>query len=488
MMLRLAFRLSAVAAAALLITACGRPASADVLFYELPGTNLQIVLQGTAGINPGGGAITFQHAKFGKIYFSTGDSRIQKVPTLHSQFSRVLGRSGKDADKCMEAAYWALRRGMLPQFYEAVERALAANPQHPRAVLIKKLKAQMDTPIGDSSAQVEEMRKLVKRRDMKVQQSKHFILMHDTPDKPVSGKKTRADERLELLETVYESFLLRFYAYGVELEIPRERLKVLLFNEHSQYRIFADRLSPSLSSASGFWSSGNNTAVFFDHGTNEEFKQLKEIADSLQKTKAELLRDRGPATAEIRRLADTLSLLVEIEREDSDIEVVSHEITHQMAGNTGLLPRHVQVPRWVHEGLATYFETPNGATWGGVGAVNNSRLKLYRVLAPDREHSNVDFIVGDQIFDFAASHGAVVHGYSQAWGLTHFLMEKHFDQFLSFYRLLGEMPPDLPLSPDNLNQIFDKAFAGTSRSEIDAEWHAYMDTLKTDIELILEND
>jgi hypothetical protein len=148
----------------------------------------------------------------------------------------------------------------------------------------------------------------------------------------------------------------------------------------------------------------------------------------------------------------------------------------------------VQVPRWVHEGLATYFETPNGATWGGVGAVNNSRLKLYRVLAPDREHSNVDFIVGDQIFDFAASHGAVVHGYSQAWGLTHFLMEKHFDQFLSFYRLLGEMPPDLPLSPDNLNQIFDKAFAGTSRSEIDAEWHAYMDTLKTDIELILEND
>ena len=75
--------------------------------------------------------------------------------------------------------------------------------------------------------------------------------------------------------------------------------------------------------------------------------------------------------------------MIDLERENSDIEVVSHETTHQMAGNTGLLPRHVQVPRWVHEGLATYFETPNGASWGAIGAVNDSRLKLYRVLASD---------------------------------------------------------------------------------------------------------
>jgi hypothetical protein len=314
--------------------------------------------------------------------------------------------------------------------------------------------------------------------------------MHDTPDTPISdrNKNTRAQERIQLLETVYECFLLRFYAYGVQLEIPKERLKVVLFNDYNQYRQFALRLSPSLASASGFWSPGNNTSVFFDHGTNEEFRMLAELSKLMQQRKAEARRDRGPKAADTVRLADTLQLLVDIAREDSDIEVVSHEITHQMAGNTGLLPRHVQVPAWVHEGLATYFETPNGASWGGIGAVNSSRLELYRVLAPDREHSNIDFIVGDQIFDFAATHTGKVHGYSQAWGLTHFLMEKHFDRFMSFYRRLGEMPPDLVLSADALNQLFDEAFEGIDRRRLDTEWHAYMTRLRTDIELIMEGE
>jgi len=478
----------ALALSALLAAFAPAASRADVVFYTLPGGALQVVLQGTAGINPGG-AITFTHPKFGTIYFDSRETEVRKVPTLQSQFTKVLGRAGNDPDKLMEAAHWALRRGLLPQFYQAADKALAANPQHPRALLVKKLKGLMDAgiPESESAAQVEDMKKLLGRRDMKVKLSKHFILMHDTPDTPAKGsKKTRAEERIQLLEAVYESFLLRFYAFGVELEIPKERLKVVLFNDYDRYRAFSTRLSPSLASASGFWSPGNNTAIFFDHGTNEEFKALAKINTELQKLKADALRDRTSATADIRRLADTLALLIELERENSDIEVVSHEVTHQMAGNTGLLPRNVQVPRWVHEGLATYFETPNGASWGGIGAVNSSRLKLYRVLAPDTKHSNIDFIVGDQIFDYAASHGAVVHGYSQAWGLTHFLMEKHFDKFLAFYRRLGEMPPNLPLSQETLNEIFDECFAGHDRRDLDAQWHSYMSDLKTDIELILE--
>src|SRR6185436_1598788 len=233
---------------------------------------------------------------------------------------------------------------------------------------------------------------LVGRQDMKIKESKHFVLMHDTPDTPTYGKLTRADERARLLETVYECFLLRFYAYGVELEIPKDRLKVVLFNEYKEYRLFADRLSPELASASGFWDGERNTSVFFDHGTNDLFKALKQISDDLQQKKKDAVRQRDANAASTVRLADTIQMLIEIEREDSDIEVVSHETTHQMAGNTGLLPRHVRIPSWVHEGLATYFEESNGATWGGIGAVNEQRLNRYRALERDREHSNIGFI------------------------------------------------------------------------------------------------
>jgi hypothetical protein len=461
------------------------PARADVLFYTLPGkSGLTVTLQGATGVNPGG-TVTYTHPKFGKIHFDRESIDIHKVPTVQSQFTKQLNKAGSSADQCMAAAQFALRHGLLMQFHMAVDKALAADPKHVRALLVKNLQIKMNAELSDSSAEIADMRKLLGRSDMKVLQSKHFILMHDTPDKIIRGNKTRADERLQLLETVYECFLLRFYAYGVALEIPQRRLKVVLFNDYQQYLAFAKQLSPSLASASGFWSTDNNTAIFYDHGTNDEFKELAALAKLLQQRKAEAIRERDENTADTVRLADTLSLLVEIERENSDIEVVSHEITHQMAGNTGLLPRHVQVPAWVHEGLATYFETPNGASWGGVGAVNQSRLDWYRMLAPDRVHSSLDFIVGDQIFDFAGNHVSKVAGYGQAWALTHFLMEKHFDRFLTFYRRLGEMPPDLVLSSDAVNALFDECFKGIPRRTLDAEWRTYMAGLRTDIELIL---
>ena len=109
---------------------------------------------------------------------------------------------------------------------------------------------------------------------------------------------------------------------------------------------------------------------------------------------------------ELIRFARTLELLTQVAEEASDIEVVSHETTHQLAGSTGLLPRDVRVPQSAHEGLAAYFESPNDAAWAGIGAVNEERLGWYRALASDREHSNIDFTVSDQIFDYANSPAA----------------------------------------------------------------------------------
>ncbi|HZN34873.1 MAG TPA: DUF1570 domain-containing protein [Pirellulaceae bacterium] len=461
------------------------PASADVVFYRLPTTRGDVVmLEGATTVNPGG-TVTFSHPRFGKIHFDLASTEIRKAPTVSAQFSRVLGRAGSDAEKRMEAAQWALRHGLLAQFYSTIDKVLEANPRHPRALLVRQLKAQMDAPLADPSRQEQELRKLVPLESMKFKTSKHFLLMHDTPDTLTKGKLTRADERLQLLETVYECFLLRFYAYGVALEVPKERLKVVLFNDYQQFRQFADKQSPALASASGFWDGETNTSVFFDHGTNDEFKALKQISDELQFRKEEAVRTRAGNAANLVRTADTLKMLVEIERENCDIEVVSHETTHQMAGNTGLLPRHVRIPTWVHEGLATYFETPDGATWGGIGEVNASRLSLYRDLEWDKTHSNIGFIVGDQIFDFARTTRGTLHGYGQSWALTHFLLEKHFDKFMTFYRRLGELPPDTFLSSDVVNRLFDESL-GLDRNVLDSQWRLYMSNLKTDVELILE--
>ena len=375
-----------------------------------------------------------------------------------------------------------------------MEAILKVNPKHEAANRVIDLKKKIDTPLPDDPAIEKRIRSVVKRSNMRVAKSKHYILLHDTPEKPEKGqKKNRAEQRLELLEKVYESFLQFFYSQDIELNIPEERLMVVLFNQEKDFLDYATSVSPSLRSALGFWSRLNNVGVFYDRGSSEEYEELNEQLKAVRKraddAKKEARGSRGPggggsgttAAAELVRMAQTLELLATVEKENEDITTVSHECVHQLAGNTGLLPRHVDVPSWVHEGLATYFEAPGDATWSGIGAVNDLRLTWYKGLEDDRVHSNIKFIATNQIFDFAQSHGALVHGYGQAWALTHFLMETDIAKFVQFYRMLGEMPSSTPLNPDLLWELFTAAL-GEDIPTMDQNWRSYMRSLQTDMQ------
>lgn len=466
--------------------ALARPAFADFVFYRVPSGKAVMVLQGEITVNPGK-TITLKHQRFGTFHFGRDEIKFQKTPSHEEQIA-TKGRQAiakKDVQAVAVAAQWALRNGLVPQVYELADKALQIDPSHAGARQIKALKSRIDTPIPDTGREEQELRKLLSR-DMRARKSAHYVLLYDTSDTPEKGRKlSRAEERLQLLERVYESFLLRFYSQGVELEIPRERMKVVLFQEHKDYLVYSTRLSPSLASTAGFWDPATNVAVFFDQGTSDDFRELTSFADQLQREKAEALKQRGPRTRDIVHLADTLGLLVQVKRENLDIEVVSHEATHQLCGNTGLFPRDVMVPSWVHEGLACYFESPTDAAWSGIGAVNKSQIDMYRVLERDRAHSNIRFIVTDQIFDLADSHTARLHAYGQAWALTHFLMERRFDLLMKYYRRLGELPPHVQLSPQVLEALFAEVF-GRDVTALDSEWRSYMNGLRTDVELAIE--
>lgn len=448
-------------------------------------SELKIILNGRVQSNPGKTVSFFHQTIRDPLYFDLKDVEIVKAPTAQQEYNKRIGQAGKDADGVMKASIWALKKGLLREFYSGVEKVLALDPQHEAALKVQELKKKMDEPIKDNPALEQELRNYVKLPGMQVLTSKHFVMLHDLPTKPPQGKrKNRAQERLDLLEQVYESFLLLFHAQDVELDIPRDRLKVLLFKDHKDYQDFSTSLSPTLISASGFWEPIRNVGVFYDHSTNKTFQALQKLQGELKKASDEAKKNR--TGADLIRLVKTIDLLIEVDRENSDITVVSHEATHQMAGNTGLLPRHVDIPRWVHEGLATYFEAPGDAAWAGIGAVSQERLEFYRALEQDKIHSNIDFIVADQIFDYAKSHGALLHGYGQAWGLTHFLLENHIKEFVAFYRMLGEMPPDVALNPKLLTDLFNRVF-GSDRTALDREWRQYMRSLKTDVERMEEN-
>ncbi|MFN3153312.1 DUF1570 domain-containing protein [Bremerella sp.] len=464
-------------------------AFADLVLYNVPGTNLVFILQGRATVNPGA-TVTFRHPTFGNLFMNASDVKIFKVRSVQSQVANNLStaKSAGDLNLCLDAARQALKIGKLDLFYQACKAAWEINPNDDRVKKLVELKQAIDKPVAIDPAQEKIMRDFTRNRaDMKFVRSKHFLLLHDTSEKKDSRTgKTRAEERLALLETVYESFLMKFCLEGVELDVPDKLLMVVLFAEHEEYLKFVTLLGPELASAAGFYHRIDNVAVFYDQGTDQSFEVLNVLNSRIQSQRDEIVRRKIGGLADVIRFADTLSLLIEVKRANLDIEVVSHEATHQLAANTGLMPGNRPIPVWAAEGLATYFEAPKQAAWSGIGAVNAERLGWYRELAPVRQISNIDFIVSDQLFTRSANNFTTLHAYGQSWALTHFLMEKHFAKLVAYYRELGQLPEATHTSPAELQRVFDKIF-GKDKQVLDGEWRAYMRSLKTDLEKVLED-
>ncbi|WP_165698684.1 DUF1570 domain-containing protein [Bremerella volcania] len=447
------------------------------------------ILQGRATVNPGA-TVTFRHPTFGNLFMNASDVKIFKVRSVQSQVANHLStaKSAGDLNQCLDAARQALKIGKLDLFYQACKAAWEIDPNDDRVKKLVELKLEIDKPVPIDPAQEKIMRDFTKNRaDMKFMRSKHFLLLHDTSNKKDNRTgRTRAEERLALLETVYESFLMKFCLEGVELDVPDKLLMVVLFAEHSEYLQFVNLLGPDLASAAGFFHRVDNVAVFYDQGTDQSFEVLNVLNQRIQSERDEIVRRKISGLADVIRFADTLSLLIEVKRENLDIEVVSHEATHQLAANTGLMPADSPIPIWAAEGLATYFEAPKQAAWSGIGAVNAERLGWYRELAPLRQISNIDFIASDQIFTRSANNFTTLHAYGQSWALTHFLMEKHFVKLVTYYRELGKLPKAGHAEPEELQKVFDRVF-GKDKQALDGQWRAYMRSLKTDLEKTLED-
>lgn len=446
---------------------------------------VRIYLQGRVQQN--GQTVSYYHPKLrDPLNFGRTDVEVRKTATPQQEFARRLqgAVSEKNPDAVLEAGVLALKRGLLREFNTALDKALDLAPDHQAALRLRNFRRQIDQPCTDNPSIEQELRGLVKKSGMSVATSAHFILLHDIPAKTAQGKRnSRAQERLELLEEAYAGFLLFFSAHGIELEIPRDRLKVVCFESKGDFDALSGRLNPGMTSPSGFWDPGHNVCVFHDQTDSLACRELERLHAALKQQADEARRSRTNPIV-IQR-AKTLELLVEIARDNADASVVSHDAAHQMAASTGLLPRWVEVPRWVHEGLATYFEAPADSPWAGLGAVNEDRLESYRTLENDRTHSNIDFIVADQSFDFARTRGPEVQMDGQAWALTHFLIERRLKELSAFYRILGEMPPHVPLNPSLLTDVFHQVF-GQDSSGLDHEWRQYMRSLKTDVERLEE--
>ncbi|MFN7730550.1 MAG: DUF1570 domain-containing protein [Pirellula sp.] len=456
-------------------------AMADFVLYKLPGSDKTVLLEGRAK-NLGAGMIEYTHPSLGTLAFSRDSAVVIKAPTKLEEYKKLLGkaRQSKSVDDYLAAANLAIRRGLLDEFRECCNAAYKIDPEHPTVLRLLEARRRMKQPLSDAEQASAELKDFVPLPGMEVAVSDHYVLLHDTGNAKVGRRRqARYETRLELLEQVYESYFMKFALDGVLLDPPKTHLKVVLFGQEKDYLRYSTQIDKNLASALGYWSPKTNVAVFFDQGTTARMKVLEQRSKELNKQK---MRARGtPLSKEAAHLANTIDLLLKITREEDDIEVVSHEATHQLAGNTGLMPRGKIALRWSHEGLASYFETSSDAGWGGIGAVNQGRLKGYQRVSSDPNRVSIELLISDALFDGATSQAQVSDAYGQAWALTHFLMEKHCLKLVEYYRRLSELDVgDEGIPRRDLVLHFRKVFGDLNA--LQSEWHAYMRTLKTDLD------
>lgn len=144
---------------------------------------------------------------------------------------------------------------------------------------------------------------------------------------------------------------------------------------------------------------------------------------------------------------------------ERNVATIVHEATHQLAFNSGLHRRYADVPFWVSEGLAMYFETPNLEStkgWRNIGSVNRVNLGVFRRLVGERPAGSLSSLLTDDTRftnpstdDFA---------YAEAWALTYFLLQTRGEAYVKFLAEIATQKPLLDVSPEERLRMFKAAF------------------------------
>ena len=211
--------------------------------------------------------------------------------------------------------------------------------------------------------------------------------------------------------------------------------------------------------------------------------------------------------------------------DEGDTATATMEAFRQICASTGYMPRSVQLPRSVRDGLTSFFSTPKSsgehnlpALWSGIGGEHWLHLPLFRKMAEARKtaeagktsdaasitvdsklptrHSvkigklDVMAVVTDRVFEKAEKANKedkeflMQKAEAESWALTYYLAKTRLTELKKFYDELAQMPRDLELSADVLEQSFGRAFdlldaSGekldkTKVEKFETDWSKYM--------------
>lgn len=276
----------------------------------------------------------------------------------------------------------------------------------------------------------------------------HYVICYNTS--PVYAQWCGA-----LYERLYLAFTNYWARQGFELHEPEWPLVALVFDSQVSYaRRAKTELGDATSSIPAYFSLRTNRVLMYDL------------------TGAEGVRARqGTTAAHINRLLSRPGA-------ERNVATIIHEATHQVAFNCGLQTRYADIPLWVSEGIANYFETPDlkrAKGWRSIGAVNRVRLAEFRRYLRNRPGDSLTTLLSND--DRFRNARTAPQAYAEAWALQFFLIRKHSDAYFEYVKNLSEKGPLRYDQPDERLAQFRAAF-GDDFDKLDVEFLRYMRTVR----------
>jgi Protein of unknown function (DUF1570) len=249
----------------------------------------------------------------------------------------------------------------------------------------------------------------------------HYVIVYNT-------SRTYAQWTGSLLERLYKAFTNYWQGQGLELHDPEFPLPVFLFASRQKYdQASRDDLPGGTGSIIGFYSLRSNRVNMFDL------------------TGVEAVRSTG-SRGSMREINQMLSQPAAVPL----VATVVHEATHQIAFNCGLQQRYADIPLWLCEGMAVYFEAPDLTStrgWRGIGRVNYPRLESFRKNFSNWHDGSLEEMLRDNR-RFRDPRTAV-DAYADAWALNYYLIKYQPKAYAEYLKVLADKRPLIDDAPEN---------------------------------------
>ncbi|HQU45938.1 MAG: hypothetical protein B7Z73_04390 [Planctomycetia bacterium 21-64-5] len=272
--------------------------------------------------------------------------------------------------------------------------------------------------------------------------TQHYLICHNT-------SRAYAQWCGALFERLYKAFTNFWSRKDFDLREPEFPLVAVVFADQPSYAAYAGKeLGDAVNAIIGYYSLRSNRMTMYDLTGVEALRRAGDKRSSAAQINQMLARPEAERT----------------------VATIIHEATHQIAFNCGLQTRYADIPLWLSEGVAIYFETPdltNSKGWRTIGSVNQVRLAGFReYLARPRPADSLATLVSsdERLRDPKQSGDA----YAEAWALNYFLIRQRPKQYLAYVKTLSEKKQLIWDDADSRLREFTQAFGDLK--QLDAEF------------------